>query len=305
MIQGRFYMVSCDTNVVKTSNIDTPNKKSNYFYKIGGIYVGTSVYYLSSLTSRMLSSTPAFKKLDSNFNKLSEDQFVQVGEAVNNVIKSTGLDKKGLEIIKITSKNLNKTIDALVKEISKRKTNIIQIQDLVNACASVVTNDTAYYLKKINKIVMPEKGLDLVAFHEIGHAMNYVGGNKIIKALEASTGLACLAAPIAMIALFKNKKSQDEKPKNKIDAIGDFIKNNAGKLSFAIYTPMLIEEGLASIRGAKAAKQFLSPELLKNVNRMNMLGFMSYLTFAVGSSVGLTLGVKLKDKIARMENKDK
>lgn len=123
--------------------------------------------------------------------------------------------------------------------------------------------------------------------------------SKIGKILQKNRALAMLSLPIALIALLKTKKAPNEEPKNKLDKITTFIKNNAGKLTFATFLPTIAEEGLATIKGNKLAKQLLDPELAKKVAKTNALGLSSYILLATLSAIGIHLGVKVKDAIAK------
>ncbi len=164
----------------------------------------------------------------------------------------------------------------------------------------MLNGKNAFFLAEINKVLIPKEGLALSAFHELGHAMN-ANLSTAAKILQKSRCLSLLTLPIVLIALFKTKKAEGEESKNKLDKATDFVKNNAGKLTFATLMPTIIEEGLASIKGGKAAKKMLSPELFRKISKSNLYGFSTYLALAVLSSVGLALGVKLKDKIAHKE----
>ena len=77
-----------------------------------------------------------------------------------------------------------------------------------------------------------------------------------------------------------------------------FVKNNAGKITFATFIPTLLDEALASIQGAKLAKGSPLPKnLLKQLNRTNVLAWTTYLSIALIISTGVSLAVKAGDKI--------
>lgn len=162
----------------------------------------------------------------------------------------------------------------------------------------VSSGSNALYTFKSKAIIMPEKDMVLAAFHEMGHAANS-NLSKFGKLLQKCRPLMLLAGPIALIALFKSKKAPDEKPEGAVDKTTTFIKNNAGKLTFLSFIPMLLEEGMASIKGLKFAEKALSPELIKKVAKTNKLGFITYMGLALASSLGVYLGVKVKDAIAK------
>ena len=54
--------------------------------------------------------------------------------------------------------------------------------------------------------------------------------------------------------------------------------------------PKVAEEGFATLRGNKFAKQLLSPELFKKVVKTNALGFSTYVIAAVLAGVGVYAG---------------
>ncbi|MDD3436331.1 MAG: hypothetical protein PHC64_04165, partial [Candidatus Gastranaerophilales bacterium] len=100
---------------------------------------------------------------------------------------------------------------------------------------------------------------------------------------------------------WKTKKAPNQEPKSTTDKTTTFIKENAGKLTFATFIPMLLEEGLASIKGNNFAKKVLSLELAKKVSKTNALGFLTYLGLTTLLSLGIYLGTKVKDAIAKPE----
>ncbi|MDD3013398.1 MAG: hypothetical protein PHC34_06810 [Candidatus Gastranaerophilales bacterium] len=101
------------------------------------------------------------------------------------------------------------------------------------------------------------------------------------------------------ISLFKTKKAPNEKTDSTIGKTTDFIKDNVGKLTFMAFVPMLAEEAMASIKGVGFAKKVLDPSLVSKVAKTNKLAYLTYLGVALASSIGISLGVKAKDAIAK------
>ena len=102
------------------------------------------------------------------------------------------------------------------------------------------------------------------------------------------------------IALFKTKKAPNHEPKNKLDKTTTFIKDNAGKLTFFAMLPTLVEEGLASIKGAKLAKDGgLSANLLKRVNTGNFKAWTTYLLGTLITVGAVKLGIEVSDKMKK------
>lgn len=237
-------------------------------------------------------------------NLITADEFSQVEKAVSDTIKKSGLEAKGVGIIKATAENADEISRIMSKELDKTFLKHLpkQVKEVVGSIYSsqVTSGENAFYSSASKKIIMPEKKLGLALFHETGHAMN-ANLSKFGKILQKCRPMAMLMLPIAAIALYKTKKAPGEEPKNNLDKATTFIKNNAGKLTFAAFLPTLLEEGLASLKGNKVAKQLLSPELAKKVAKTNALGFSTYLLTAVLSSLGIYLGTKVKDAIAKPE----
>lgn len=136
------------------------------------------------------------------------------------------------------------------------------------------------------------------AFHEMGHALNNMtpGVGKMLRKLRGAGGI--LASLVFFTGLLKRKKVEGEKPQGAWDKATTFVKNNCGKLAFLGMTPMLLEEGLASIKGAKLAKSLLSPEQFKALNKLYGKAWLSYVGIAVGAGVATFVSSKIRDKIA-------
>lgn len=233
-------------------------------------------------------------------------------------------------ILSDTSKKDRKAICALMEEVNKtqqnnpifrllkgRKKNVddsfsTQLKGMMN---KIKTSQyllqfklglNAAFFPNSNKILIPEKMLNTSAFHEMGHALNANFG-KFSKVLQKMRPVSIIApAIISFMALTTKRKVSDvpTEADSRSQKIKHFVKANAGKLTFLAFTPMLAEEGLASLKGGKIAKKVLDPSLLKKVRATNALGFTSYALCAVASGVGVALGVKIKDNIqAKHEQK--
>lgn len=232
---------------------------------------------------------------------LTEDQFASVKTSVENTLTNTGLEKKGVQVIKANADNADEIIKIMTKEYDGSLITRFMPKSIKELLATtqgsmVSEGKNAFYAAQSKKVVLPEKGLALSAFHELGHAAN-ANLSKFGKVLQKSRGLTALALPIFLIAMFKTKKQEGQQPTGKVDKATTFVKDNAGKLTFAAFLPMLLEEGLASVKGNGYAKELLSKDLAGKVAKTNALGFATYLGLAALSSLGVYLGVKIKDKI--------
>ena len=147
-----------------------------------------------------------------------------------------------------------------------------------------------------NKIYMPENKVSFLAFHEIGHSINF-NNSKFWKGMQKlrMPALALASLPMIYGAISKESKAEDGKELNKKQKINNFIRNNAGKLSFATMLPVLAEEGMATIRGQKLANQLLPKNIARKVLKGNAVAYTSYLITALGFAAAAYTAVKVKD----------
>jgi len=287
-----------------TNNINVQEqnyKKPSAGSIIGGALAGSVVQGAVS-TPKQIIAPLILEKVQKISRELTADEFTQVEKAVLDTIKNSGLEAKGVSVIKATSENAKEISEIMLREINNAplfKYLPKKVKEFAGKTISsmIASGNNACYTFLSKKIIMPEKELNLSLFHEAGHAMN-ANLSKFGKILQKCRPMVLLACPISLIALFKTKKAPNQEPKNNLDKATTFIKDNAGKLTFAAFIPMLVEEGLASLKGNKFAKQLLSPELAKKVAKTNALGFSTYLVTATLSGLGIYLGAKVKDAIA-------
>ena len=88
------------------------------------------------------------------------------------------------------------------------------------------------------------------------------------------------------------------------EKVKNFIRNNAGKLSFAAMLPILLEEGMASYKGEKLANKLLSKDMAKIVSKGNKFTYLTYIIGALSIATTSFATVKIKDYlVAKKENK--
>ena len=238
--------------------------------------------------------------------KIDENSISEAETSVKNLIKYDRKDFKALNAINEEIRS-NKRIAKYGKEGSKKISGIIaKFQALM-----FKEGNNACYLPHANKIITPDKSLQTSVFHEMGHALNNNGG-MLLKALQKARPLAKIAPPIILLVALLNKRKTTDKPKendSKLQKGADFVKKNAGILTGLSFMPMILEEGIASLRGQKIAKNLtktgeLSKELFKKVKQTNLCGFTSYALAGIIGYISVKLAVKVKDKIqANYENK--
>ena len=157
-----------------------------------------------------------------------------------------------------------------------------------------------------NKIYMPENKVSFLAFHEIGHSINF-NNSKFWKGMQKLRMPALTLASLPMIygAISKESKAENGKELNKKQKINNFIRNNAGKLSFATMLPVLAEEGMATIRGQKLANQLLPKNIARKVLKGNAVAYTSYLITALGFAAAAYTAVKVKDAFVNKRDAQK
>lgn len=157
-----------------------------------------------------------------------------------------------------------------------------------------------------NKIYMPENKVSFLAFHEIGHSINF-NNSKFWKGMQKlrMPALALASLPMIYGAISKESKAEDGKELNKKQKINNFIRNNAGKLSFATMLPVLAEECMATIRGQKLANQLLPKNIARKVLKGNAVAYTSYLITALGFAAAAYTAVKVKDAFVNKRDAQK
>ena len=159
---------------------------------------------------------------------------------------------------------------------------------------------------KANSILAPQGKLQGAVFHEIGHALN-ANMSRFGKFLQKCRPLSMFAPGLLITygAFTRKSKSKEEgKELNGLQKTHNFVRDNAGKLALVASLPMLVEEAMATAKGQKFAKKYLSPEMAKKVLKGNMLPYLTYLALAGLGALGAKVAVDIKDKaIAKKELK--
>ncbi len=277
-------------------NQDVNSKKSHY---IGESIVASTAGSVASVAS--LPAGLAVMKGMQKIGNLPADKVEILHKAAEQAIKDTGLAAKGVAIEYIKEPATKQGIKSLMMgplaQISEGYNAAFTSKPIKSLFGKVIHNG--------NTILMPEKGISFAAFHEIGHAMNY-NFSKIGKALQHMRLPGMIAASaIALYGAFSSKSKPEEgKELTKGQKVNNFIRNNAGKLSFAAMLPMLAEEAMATIKGNKLAGKLLSPDMLKVVKKGNAVAYLSYIATAAGLGLASWAAVKVKDAlVAKKEAK--
>ena len=176
----------------------------------------------------------------------------------------------------VNKNKLNVDVDFIDENNIRRYPNILQ-KDLV----PVARGENAFYTDQFKLAVAPKSKPSLI-LHELGHAINAHKG-KFLRAMQKSR-MYVSAVPTALLMLNGLFKRKDNNP--------NFIERNAGVIGFAAFLPTIAEEGLASIRGVKAAKATLGKSV--NLAPLKRNYFFAWLTYLIA---GIGLGVAAKQSI--------
>lgn len=179
----------------------------------------------------------------------------------------------------VNSNKLDVTVDFLdnnrIKNYPKEMRQMLE---------PVARGENAFFADKLKLAVAPKSKPSLI-LHELGHAINAKKGG-ILKLFQKSR-MHTASIPTALFmlnGLFKDRSNPYDNQKN-------FIERNAGKIGFLAFLPTIIEEGLASLRGVKAAKKILPKVNLSALKRNYFFAWMTYIIAGLGLGVASKLAV--------------
>ncbi len=244
---------------------------------------------------------PIFDKFVSKELSATGKEFIK---ASKEAFGKSGLAQKyGTEFVNVKNitdvKDINKAIPKWIKKFPQLE-KIVKSK-IETAKSAIVEGKNACFVPNTNKIYVNTDKMSYASFHEMGHALNK-HASKIGKILQKSRQPGMLLAGVAMLtAIFKRKKAEGEQPTGVVDKVTTFIKDNCGKLAFLGTLPTILEEGLASVKGAKLAKGVLSPKNYKLLNKFNGAAWLTYLGMGVGITAATVLASKVRDAIAKPE----
>ena len=306
-------------------SVDNDSKVKRIAEGAIGIGAGYATYsYAKDYTKK-----PYSKYLMKQCEKLPHNESLEFSRGAKTAFIKNNLGKKGIEIVDLRPDNFYRQKDSIIKTLKKRlnlrtanrigskKTNTSkfskkiedamekihkkQLENLERGLKEVSEGKNACYMPALKNVYVNPDKMGFSTFHELGHAINHTSSG-FKGALSKSRNFIALAAPVILFtSIVKRKKTDEEKPKNIFDRFTRFIKNNCGKLMFLAMVPTLAEEGLASINGAKLAKDTLKPDMLKKMNNLNLKAWGSYAIGALAMSLCGALAVWVKDRVAQPE----
>ena len=227
---------------------------------------------------------------------LDKDKVEIANKAADDVLnKLTNLEKKGVKIHNYQKAGIN------ITGVPDR------VLEITNPLFATAKGKNALFLNKAipaanlaaNSVVINKDKLSLAAFHELGHAYNF-NNSKFWKAMQnLRTPSIALAGAFALLpALVKEIKPKDGEELTTKEKINNGLRKASPALAFLSMTPMLLEEGKATLRGNKWAKELLNPEMYKKVVKSNRYGYFSYMATAASFALMAKKKKKAKDKMA-------
>ena len=161
---------------------------------------------------------------------------------------------------------------------------------------ATVEGKNAFFDPQNNAIRINREKAPHLAFHEMGHAYNF-NNSKFWKSMQnmkpASMILPVLFA--SMVLYTKKATANEGEELTKTQKIKNGIRDACPILAAASMLPNLAEEGMATIRGNKWAKQLLDPANYKKVVKANKAGFMTYAIQAAATGLSIWAAKAVKD----------
>ena len=172
-----------------------------------------------------------------------------------------------------------------ISGLKDKGVSFVDARNVIGLNSSYVNGTNACFRPADKKVILNADKIAVSGFHELGHAMNSTMGKltKYSKKL-IPIGLS-VSALMGYIALFNNNHPKDEEK----TSLAFKVRDNAGKIAFLGFVPLLIEEAMASIKGIKLAKMSgLSKSLIPNLKNIYAKAFFTY--FAKAALTALSVG---------------
>ena len=227
------------------------------------------------------------KGLTKPSSTLSKEQIKTVNKGAQKVLtKMTDLAKKG---VKISDVPLDEYME--IPNMPKWISDMMPFN-------SAAMGKNAFFSDVANEIFISKEKLPLAAFHEMGHAYNF-NSSAFWKAMQKSRMplMAISSIFIAIPALTKNHKAKEGEELTAKQKFTNGLRKASPFLAAACYLPTVLEEGMATLRGNKWAKEIFGKgaELAKKVAKTNRFGFASYSLVALAAGLSALAAKKVKD----------
>ncbi len=183
---------------------------------------------------------------------------------------------------------LDKIISPVTKIIKKRGGLVEQTKEGLNS------------MTKKDFVFCDLEKMAMTSFHEMGHVKNYRSKflGKLLRGMKHPLVKKIAIATALLGVLLPPSKKEDEQNSSVLGKTGKFLKDNCVAISALATVPGLLEEGLASIKGAQIAKKVLTPDKVKMVNKLNGKAFVTYLIGATLLPLGVYAAKKVRDALA-------
>ena len=199
-------------------------------------------------------------------------------------------------VANVACNNVNETgTKALLKQIADGK-NAFYISNIPNRFKSAFQK---FGLEQ-NSININMEKMPLASFHEMGHAFNY-NNSAFWKTMQNMSKTSRIAAGIFAIipAITSEQKAQEGKELTKTQKFINVLRKASPILTGVSLLPTLLEEGKASLRANKWAKEVFkeTPSLAKRVAKTNKIAYCTYLISAIALTAGAFATKKIKDTL--------
>lgn len=290
---GSMSSVKCDNK----NNSLTDNRLFNY--AAGGV-AGWGTYR----ATRAAIVRPYGRYYTDVMKKIITDEHISIADAAKDVFQTSKLRVNGFQIKELTKDTadtfINETVSRAYPKMKPRKNLLYYIlgpnkaDKLRNSLKSVAEGNNACYIPWMKAVAVNRDKKGFAVFHELGHAMNHTGKG-LGKSLHRIRNYGSLALPFVLAyGLLTNKK---ENPRYADEKVHNFVKEHCGALMFACMIPTLMEEGLASINGAKIAKPKLSKDLYNKMCKGYTRAWGTYAMSAIAIGLCGSLAVYVRDKV--------
>lgn len=298
------------------------DRSDNAISAVGGIAAGWASYkYLPPIIAK-----PYGRWFMTECKNITRAEHNSYWNAAQEALVSSGLKDKGVTLVDVNSSNLEKVIkdtfeksDKFAEEVTEKlklKNKSVKPSapkarpkwkyilfgpdsntKLKNKLKIISEGGNAGYHGASKNVLVNKDYMGFSTFHEMGHAVNATSKGAL-KALSVGRHATALAMPFLLAtALIKRRKPESPNESKQSQRRKNFLKDNIGLISFGCMLPTVIEEGMASINGAKLAKNVLKPQELKKLNITNAKAWGTYLLSATLLSVFAQFAVKVKDKL--------
>ena len=199
-----------------------------------------------------------------------------LNNCADKILKSTGLDKKGVQI---TDVNSLKIVNPNDYDLSNVKSSIEAIKDgfgMSYEDSINFFNRSAFEecgIKKGKQLLVNRKKMTPEIFVQLGHAFN-INNNFILKLMRKATIPGIMAASLfALLPAFtKQTEPEENKELSKFQKVKNFIRKNSPIIALGAMLPMFVDRLAATIKADKWIKDCTSGDLLRRAKSNNLLG---------------------------------